>query len=150
MQFLPLLILPLIVLWFVFLGYAIAWLSGWWLLARFYRTLKVRLDVSWSFQSAKVSWCDYNNCLTIGVDAEGILIVPFFLIRPGHAPLFLPWNELAVERKQWWRFSWLVLTVKRAPKVPIRLSESLAKKIASVVPELWKLPNDEEVGFLTK
>ena len=54
-------------------------------------------------QSAAMRWLThYNNVLTVGADSEGLFLVPFFLFRVGHPPLFVPWAEITAEG---WQFA---------------------------------------------
>ncbi|GIS58328.1 MAG: hypothetical protein CM1200mP2_05530 [Planctomycetaceae bacterium] len=85
-----------IVGWFAIVG-LLSWLGGWSRLARVYRDEMSELTDghTWGMQSVSLrGWCGYNNCITIEATAKGLKIAPWFIMRPGHPPLFLPFDEM--------------------------------------------------------
>jgi hypothetical protein len=79
----------------------------------------------------------YGNCLTIGVNAQGLFLslsIPFF---PGHPPLFIPWNEITVRRTRVLWANCLELQLGRDPAIPFRIGERLAAKLAALAGEAW-------------
>lgn len=63
------------------------------LTARF-RFASAFTGTTWGFQSARVRWTSrYGNCLSVGAAPVGLKLSIFFLFRPGHPSLFLPWSD---------------------------------------------------------
>lgn len=85
------LLLP--VLWVV-ITFALSF-GGWQQLAARYRvpTLPAAADVS-LLGYAKVGWVSYKNALRAGACHEGLALTVFFLFRPFHPPLLIPWQAV--------------------------------------------------------
>src|SRR5260370_20051122 len=70
----------------------------------------------------------YNGCLTVGADSSGLFLVPLFIFRLGHPPLFVPWSEILSQWKK--RFFGLmdvvVLHLVRSEEVPLSVNMKLA------------------------
>ncbi len=121
---------PLIAIlaWFL-VSHAVAWLSGWRTLAKLYSGYSTYTEKKLYFQSAQFRWnINYNGVLIFGANTQGLYVSVLFLLRPGHAPLFIPWTEIRSEIRQG-LFPSVVLQFTRAPKVflmiPRRLAETL-------------------------
>ncbi len=83
----------------------LATLGGWRRLSLTYPARGVPEGRHYTMQSAQLGgWCNYNGCLNMVVAAEGLHIVPFFLFRIGHPPLFIPWSSIHNARE--WKFLW--------------------------------------------
>jgi hypothetical protein len=88
-----------VALW-ILVTYWIALSSGWRLLAKRFRFQGVFEGRKRHMQSARMrAMARYNNVLTIGADNTGLFIVPMFLFRAWHPPLFIPWVEITAVRK---------------------------------------------------
>jgi hypothetical protein len=104
----------------------IALLSGWTLLARAYRCSGAFRGAVWrtsTFKMIRMKWGGFEaglgasfpflprdvpdeqfgargGELTVGADPEGLYLAqPFVVFRPGHPPLFIPWGDIAVNRR---------------------------------------------------
>jgi len=44
--------------------------------------------------SAKINSINYNNCLVLKYNDQGILLKTIFLFRLFHPPILIPWNEI--------------------------------------------------------
>lgn len=55
----------------------------------------------------------YRGTLRAAGDADGLWLDVLGLFRPGHAPLFIPWDDLTEEAG--------VLRARQAPRVALRL-----------------------------
>lgn len=90
----------------------IARLGGWSQLAGRYRVAKLPDGKVRYFQSATISRvglpCNYGACLTMIVNEQGLGLVVFPLLRPGHPPLFIPWTDFYNPRQRtvlrFWKF----------------------------------------------
>ena len=81
----------------------------------------------WRFQSGRMRWgCGYNNCLTLGANAEGLYMA---VILPWHPPLFIPWIEItARDEKRWWGDA-TVFTLGRETQIPLSVFKSVGDKL---------------------
>ncbi len=55
-------------------------------------------------QSGSVGRVSYRSCLTVHRSAEGLFLSVLLPFRPGHPPLFIPWNAVrnATSRRILW------------------------------------------------
>ena len=85
------------VIWCLTLRF-LAWSGGWLRLAETYPGSKspdgARLRSYW----LTVGWVDYNGCIMYSVNAEGLHISLWPVFNAGHAPLFIPWAEMRVDK----------------------------------------------------
>ncbi len=123
----------------VAIPYMVAGMSGWRLLAeRFRATEEFTGDISRWF-SATMRWgVHYNHVLRLGANAEGLSIAPQVLFRLGHVPLFVPWNEIRLERSGW-QFFTLSTTLRLGlqEQIPFRVSKCIARKLRAAARESW-------------
>ncbi len=113
-------------------------LGGWASLARNYSYPDKFSGDRWRFQSAQMRWfMGYNNCLTIGANAEGLYLSILFPFRFAHPPLFIPWREISVIPRKilWIRF--VELRLGRELAMPLRIRERLAQKLKNAAGASW-------------
>lgn len=126
---------------FIWTGVALllSWLGGWRNLAKKYRHGTSIAGTKFSLQSAMLRrGCSYNHCLTFIVNDDGLGLTIMPLLRVGHQPLFIPWDDITVEREKIiLGFTRVVLRFAEESTVPIKISEPLAKKIQSTIGEDW-------------
>lgn len=92
-------------------------LSGWSKLAERYRcTVKPDCQLM-TWQSGKLGWGNYNNCLTLGAAHEGLYLSTQWLFRIGHPPLLIPWSELHYFEQKKLFFKSLVKMQVGEPKI---------------------------------
>jgi len=118
---------------------AVSLLSGWAELARVYRSPRPFEGPRWRFESARMRLSmNYNRCLTVGANGQGLYLSLLFLFRFGHPALFIPWNEVAVVREGrtfWWK--WSEFRFRQAPWVYIRLGERISQQIKVSAGTAW-------------
>jgi hypothetical protein len=127
-------------LW-VFVTYWVALLGGWRLLAKRFRMQRTFLGAKWNLQSAQMRWMShYNNALTIGADHTGLFIVPLFLFRLWHPPLFIPWTETSVRPiTRLFFFKFVELRLGRQEAIPFAVNLRLAARIEAAAGPGWPL-----------
>lgn len=129
----PFWIFPIIFfgVWF-FVAFLVGRVSGWNTLADCYRAQQPFFGTQFRMQGAQLRYgSNYNNCLTFGSSAEGMYMVPMVLFRAFHAPLLIPWHEITATPINLWRFwNFIEIRCQRAPAIPVRIPEKLAKKLA--------------------
>ena len=131
------LLIPLIALGFpiafgtiwTFVLWIISHVAGWQTLARHYHTTRPFSGKTFRFQSARLNRASYSGVLEIGVNEEGIRLVPFFLFRPFHKPLFIPWYDIQTEPATGFLIKMIRLSFTAAPKVKISLYQRTFEKI---------------------
>ena len=82
-------------LFWMAIAYLISRLSGWSELARDYPAEKPASGETFSWCSARLRpLTNYSGCLNVTVSAGGIHLQTFWIYRPGHEPIFIPWDAL--------------------------------------------------------
>ena len=67
--------------------------GGWSRLGQFYRDDPEIERTNRTWQSAKLGWVGYNNCLTIGVSDAGLHLSVPLPFRVCHPNLLIPWDQ---------------------------------------------------------
>jgi len=121
--------------------FLIAALSGWMDLAERFRLTSTFTGPTWGFQSARMRWTShYGSCLGVGADATGLMLSVLFLFRPGHPPLFVPWSEISVAKRQnFWFIRRVRLLLGREEQIPLVISGSLADRIQAAAGASWPI-----------
>ncbi len=110
----------------------LAHFAGWRFLARQYPASTRFGGRRFHFCSAQFGgWVGYNGSFTPGADRTGLYIAVWPIFRIGHPPLLVPWSEIQVslEKRRW--LSVALLTFMRVPSSRVRISVSLAKRLAA-------------------
>lgn len=98
--------------------------------------------------SGRFGWSKYDGCLTVGVNADGLYLAVLVFCRPGHPPLFIPWEDIDVTPVQGWFVDHLDIRFRRVPRVRLRVKKSLGQKIAAAANRAWHAgelaPSDPE------
>jgi hypothetical protein len=74
-------------------------------------------------------WSHYSSIIRFTAADDALYLSVLFLLRIGHPPLCIPWNEIRLSRtKYFWR-SYVVLTLGNQERIPMRISERMANKL---------------------
>jgi hypothetical protein len=113
--------------------------SGWSKLAKSYPCETYVVGTTWRWQSAKLrKGMNYNGCLTVTANAEGMRVSMWPLMRLGHPPLFFPWSDVSLSRQRdWFRSEYVRFTLAREPALPFVITGRLAKKIQEAIGPAW-------------
>lgn len=81
----------------------------------------------------------YNNCLVVGADQSGLFLRTMWMVRTGHSPLFIPWNEITLSQTQtsWLMGNIVTVTLGRSEQIPFRIRASLATRLKSAAGSSW-------------
>ena len=110
--------------------YVLSWLGGWRALADVYADPTPFDGERFHMRSGTMrASVNYGSCLTFGANREGLRLKVFPIFRFAHAPLFFPWSDVGGVRKKFLFFSSTVLTFKRCPGIPLRISDRLASDL---------------------
>ncbi len=130
-SFFPYLFFPLFIVFWGLVCHGISSMGGWRELASQYHMERPFSGELFRFQSAQMrAWTNYNGCLTIGGNVEGLYLSVLFLFRPGHPPLFIPWSEISGTVGKRRRFSRVTLRFQRCPSIPLVISKRLSERIS--------------------
>jgi len=111
---------------------AIARMSGWAALAAAYPAGQVMTpNMRWSWQSAVMNLnTSYNAGLTLVADLQAVHVSVFLLMRPGHKPFSVPWEDIRATPRHLLLMERVALTFAKAPNVTMLISPKLAERLA--------------------
>ena len=140
-EWIPMLFPVLFVALWCLVGFLLAWIGGWAVLARQYPARPGVDGRRFSFRSARLGGVSYGGCLILTVNAAGLRIAALPLFRSGHPPLFIPWGDVAVTIGRAWIFHWVELTFARCPGQTFRIARRLAEALAQESGGRLRLPS---------
>lgn len=119
-----------------------AWISGWRMLADAYPARSDFTGAERTMQSAGMEGpgflpANYSGVLTIGANYEGVLFSIFIVFRIGHAPFFIPYNDLRGEESSQFYIPYVRLTASKTPDIAIRIGRPLARWIEEQSGGVW-------------
>ncbi|HEY1380157.1 MAG TPA: hypothetical protein VGF55_25370 [Gemmataceae bacterium] len=94
--------------------------------------------------------CNYGGCLTLGSNPDGLYLAVLPLFRPGHPPLFIPWQDVTAEVKQGWLTTSTTFAFRRAPAVRLRVAHRLARRLVESAGVVRPLDLDDEQAHATQ
>jgi hypothetical protein len=124
----------------VLICFIVGLVSGWTVLSKRFRCPKGAFHgETWWFQSARMRFrARYGNCLTIGADESGLYMSVLSIFRSGHAPLLIPWAEIAVVPGETGLiFKQRTFHLGRQESIPLCISVSLAAKLQQTAGSGW-------------
>ena len=139
--------------WFAIIG-LLSLFGGWNRLSHVYRDEMSEMTDGhkWGMQSVSLrGWCGYNNCINVEATEKGLKISPWFIMRPGHAPLFLPFDEMVMAKSRTMlgvRLEQVRMQQESGISIDFRgtLVGSIREKLGDVWPEDSSLQAEPETG----
>ena len=115
--------------------YAISFVSGWHTLAKAFRTDsppsdKLRTAGPFFYTVYMRRWTRYTCVLRMTATANGIYLSAALLLRIGHPPLFVPWEQIEISHAQKLGQQLVVLTLGKEQRVAVGISKKMAGKLA--------------------
>ena len=137
-------------LWFA-VSFVIAQLSGWAQLSRYYRSETQFEGEPWKFRSCQARWMThYNNCITVGANAQGLYVAIFLLFRSGHPPLLVPWHNITVRRGKTLFWDWTEFRFEQTPGVWLKFYGGLGEEICRAAGPAWPGSSDQNGNAISK
>jgi len=125
--------------WFAIIG-LVSWGGGWYRLASVYRDEMSEMSDGHTFRMQSLSlrgWFGYNNCITIEATERGLKVAVWSMLRPGHAPLFLPYDEMSVRSRSMLGVPLQQVRMKQLPKITIDFRGKLVDEIRERLGDVW-------------
>lgn len=108
------------------LVYVVSYISGWKDLAGKYPYHGEILTEKKHFQSLSMRFAsNYNGCVTVGGNQQGLYLSVLYIFRPGHPPMFIPWHEIEAEHKKVFTISTLRLKTMQCPNAVVTVRGNL-------------------------
>tara|TARA_B100000686_G_C16384710_1_gene759344 strand:- start:42 stop:518 length:477 start_codon:yes stop_codon:yes gene_type:complete len=138
--------------WFAIVG-LLSLSGGWSRLARVYRDDMSEMTVghTWGMQSLSLrGWCGYNNCIVIEATERGVKVRPWTIMRPGHPPLFLPFDEMIMAKSRTMLGVRLKqVRMQKEPGISLDFRGTLVDGICARMGDVWPADATEEVDSET-
>ena len=74
-------------------------------------------------------WGHYNSIIRMTATADALYLSVLFLLRIGHPPLRIPWNEIQFGRTTYFFRPYVVLTLGEQERIPMRISQRMARNL---------------------
>jgi hypothetical protein len=74
-------------------------------------------------------WSHYSFIIRMTAAEDALYLSVLFLLRLGHPPLRIPWNEIQVSKTTYFRQPMILLTLGERERIPMRISERMAGKL---------------------
>jgi hypothetical protein len=74
-------------------------------------------------------WGHYGSGIRLIAASDALYASVLFLIRIGHPPLRIPWDEIRFGRTKFFFRTYIVLTLGNAEKIPMRISLRMARNL---------------------
>ena len=139
---------------FLFPVYFIAlWCFILWILSSAWRRLAAQYHHPQEFQgeflrfrSAIINLSNYNGILNLGMNRQGLYLVPMAIFRPFHKPLFIPWEEIVAQPFKRPHYQGYQLQCRSVPGVRIVLYPGTFQRIVEYLREHTGFRFDDETG----
>ena len=109
-------------------------MTGWFALTRRFRKQaepcgEIRIAGPFFYTVYMRFWSHYSSGIRLTAANDALFLSATFMIRIGHPPLRIPWNEIRFGRtRRFWR-SYMVLTLGNEEQIPLRIPERMAAKL---------------------
>lgn len=110
---------------------------GWRQLARRYPNRSDAPGPHWLLPWGRVGLANYRSTLKLTATHEGLRVTVIAPMRPGHDPILLPWQDIAVEHTHWVTVPAVRLSMTRHPGIGIVIPAKHAHALAQTVGESW-------------
>jgi hypothetical protein len=118
----------------------ISYIGGWTTLAKRFRMKTSFVGERWAGQSGQMRWlAGYGNCLTLGCNPEGLYLATMPLFRFRHPPLLIPWEEIAISRREILFLSFVRFGLGRDLDIPLYVRSKLADKLRRAAKDRWPI-----------
>lgn len=127
--------LVVFVLFWSFVVWFIAQISGWRQLAEAYPARRPFNEQCWSWQSGRLRWASgYNGILVVCADRQALHLRTLIFFRPGNPPMSIPWEEIDGRKRGFM----VELRFQRAESIPLRIMPGLADRLVTASGGLWQ------------
>ena len=74
-------------------------------------------------------WSHYGSAIRLTAASDALYASMLFLLRVGHPPLRIPWDEIRFGRTKFFFWPYIVLTLGNEEKIPMRISLRMARNL---------------------
>lgn len=119
------------------ISFLISFITGWFTLARRFRQQsapygEMRTAGPFFYTVYMRFWGHYSSVIRLSAASDGLYASVLFPFRIGHPPLRIPWDEIKFGKAQWFFRTYIVLTLGNEEKIPMRISQRMARNLGIV------------------
>jgi hypothetical protein len=123
----------LIALWCA-IGYLVSFFTGWLALARRFKKQsepygEIRSAGPFFYSIYMRWWGHYSSVIRLTAASDALYASVLFLLRVGHPPLRIPWDEIRFGRTKFFFRTYIVLTLGNEEKIPMRIPLRMARNL---------------------
>lgn len=138
--------LPVLIAFWCVIPFLISLASGWFSLSRRLRRQsepygETKTAGPLFYTVYMRGWIRYSGAIRLTAASDALYASVLFLIRPGHPPLRIPWNEIEFSRVRFFCRIYIVLNLGTQEKIPMRITSGMAGKLGI----LDRVQSDSEV-----
>jgi hypothetical protein len=78
-------------------------------------------------------WSHYSFIIRMTAAEDALYLSVLLILRIGHPPLRIPWNEIQLSKTTYFMQPLILLTLGEQERIPMRISERMARKLG--IPE---------------
>ena len=123
---------------FCFVSFLSSVLSGWHTLSKRFRAESepygaTRSAGPFPYTVYTRYWSHYSFIIRMTAAEDALYLSVLLILRIGHPPLRIPWNEIQLSKTTYFRQPLVLLTLGEQERIPMRISERMARKLG--IPE---------------
>ena len=123
---------------FCFVSFLSSVLSGWHTLSKRFRAESepygaTRSAGPFPYTVYTRYWSHYSFIIRMTAAEDALYLTVLLILRIGHPPLRIPWNEIQLSKTTYFRQPLVLLTLGEQERIPMRISERMARKLG--IPE---------------
>ena len=109
-------------------------IAGWFALARRFRQQsapygEIKTAGPFFYGVYMRFWSHYSSVIRLTAASDALYVSVVFLLRIGHPPLRIPWDEIKLGRAKRFFRTYIVLTLGNEEKIPMRISQRMARNL---------------------
>ena len=119
---------------FCFVSFLSSILTGWHTLSKRFRTESEPYGVTKSAGPFPYTvytryWSHYSFIIRMTAAEDALYLSVLLILRIGHPPLRIPWNEIQLSKTTYFMQPLILLTLGEQERIPMRISERMARKL---------------------
>jgi hypothetical protein len=107
----------------------LSYMSGWTQLAERFHHSKKFQGTYYRFQSVKLGKVNFRSSLEMGVNDQGLFLIPTIIFRLFHKPLLIPWEEISAEPLKKFLFNGYRLSFRSSPGITMEIYKRTFEKM---------------------
>jgi hypothetical protein len=116
------------------ISFLISFLTGWYSLSLRFRKQsepygEARTAGPFFYTVYMRFWSHYSSVIRITAASDALYLSVLMMLRLGHPPLRIPWDETSFSRAKFFMRTYIVLTLGKEEQIPVRISQRMARNL---------------------